>query len=143
MPASDVLAAERRVAVRMRAVQQPDERAIGDRARHVAQLRQPVQPQLAHALEVGLGERRPRDDVGEQRAAPGSVKRLSAVIVSSAASEPMSESSCAPSRASASCISIAERPPLPSSSMSSVSAARPSLPGGSSAAPRRDEQRSA
>ena len=64
---SDALGAERRVAVGMRAVEQPDERAIGDRARHVAQLRQPVQPQLAHALEVLVAQRRSRGDVGEQR----------------------------------------------------------------------------
>ena len=51
----------------MRAVEQPHERAIGDGAGHVAQLRQPVQPQLADAREVGLAQRRPRGDVGEQR----------------------------------------------------------------------------
>ena len=46
------------------------------------------------------------------------------------ASDPMSVSNCAPMRASASCISIADRSPLPSSSMSAVIAASPSLPGG-------------
>ena len=63
-----LLAAHRRVAVRMRR-----RTAAGRTSRsatapgHVAQLRQPVQPELADALEVGLGQRRPRDHVGEQR----------------------------------------------------------------------------
>ena len=55
----------------MRAVEQLQERAIGDRAGHVAQLGQPVQPQLADAREVGLAQRRADDDVGEQRRARG------------------------------------------------------------------------
>ena len=65
----------------MRAVQQPDERAIGDRAGHVAQLRQPVQPQLAHAREVVLSQRRPRDDVGEQRERRAAANRLRTVTL--------------------------------------------------------------
>ena len=65
--ASACLAAHRRVAVRVLGVEQLDERPIRDRARHVAQLGQPVQPELPDALEVGLGQRRPRDHVGEQR----------------------------------------------------------------------------
>ena len=60
-------AADRRMAVRMRAVEQLEERAVGDGAGHVAQLRQPVQPQLPHAREVVLPQRRTHDDVGEQR----------------------------------------------------------------------------
>jgi hypothetical protein len=43
----------------------------------------------------------------------------------------MSVSNCAPMRASASCIPIADRSPLPSSSMSATMAASPSLPSGS------------
>ena len=61
----------------MRAVQQPHERAVGDRAGHVAQLRQPVQPQLADAREVGLGKRRARPTMSaEQRRAPRSANRV-------------------------------------------------------------------
>ena len=48
--------AERHVAVGMAAVEQLDERAIGDRARHVAKLREPVQAQLADALEIRFEE---------------------------------------------------------------------------------------
>ena len=59
-------APDRRMAVRMRAVEQPEKRAIGERAGHVAQLRQAVQPQLPHAREVVLAQRRAHDDVGEQ-----------------------------------------------------------------------------
>ena len=65
----------------MRAVEQPEERAIGDRAGHVAQLRQPMQPQLPDAHEVRFAQRRPRDHVGEQPR-PRSAKRLSAVTLS-------------------------------------------------------------
>ena len=61
------------------AVQQPDERAIGDRARHVAQLRQPVQPQLPHALEVVLGRATGRAAMSASSVSAGPVKRLSAV----------------------------------------------------------------
>ena len=49
------------------AVDQAQKGAIGDGRRHVPQLRQPMQPQLAHARHVGLSYRRPDDDVGEQR----------------------------------------------------------------------------
>ena len=51
----------------MRAVQQLQERAIGDGARHVADLREPVQPQLPDAGEIALPERRAHDDVRQQR----------------------------------------------------------------------------
>ena len=44
------------MAVRMIAVEQPHERAIGDRRRVIAQLLQPLEPELAHALDVRLGE---------------------------------------------------------------------------------------
>ena len=60
------LGADRRVPVRMRAVKQFEKRAIGDRGRHVAELGQAMQPELAHAGEVGVAQRRPGDHVGEQ-----------------------------------------------------------------------------
>ncbi len=59
-------AAERRVAVGCVPIQQPREDALGDRARHVAQLNQAIQTLAAHALEVGVEQRRPDDDVGEE-----------------------------------------------------------------------------
>jgi hypothetical protein len=61
------LAANRRVAVGMLPVEQLQERAIGERAGHVAQLREAVQPQLADPREIVVAQRRPRDDVREQR----------------------------------------------------------------------------
>ena len=69
-------------------------------------------------------------------ASPRSANRPSVVIVACAASAPMSVSNCAPIRARSSWRPIAVRSPLPSSSMSAVSAARPSLPTGSPADPR-------
>ena len=134
-------AADRRVAVRMRAVEQLEERAVGDRAGHVAQLRQPVQAQLAHAREVVVAQRRTRRRRRTAGRARDRAKRLRTVTLATVASEPMSVSNCAPRRASASCISIAERSPLPSSSMSAVTAARPSLPAGSDDGAAADEQR--
>ena len=65
--------------------------------------------------------------VGEPRAA----STASRIV----ASEPISESSCAPMRPSASCSSSASRSPLPSSSMSLVIAASPGRSGGSADAP--------
>ena len=53
--------------VRMRAEQQTDERPIGNRPRHVANLRQPMEPQLPHANEILLAQRRPGHHVGQQR----------------------------------------------------------------------------
>ncbi len=61
------LAAERRVSVRMAAIQQPDECAICDGAGHVAKLCQPIQPKLAYAHEVAFQQGRAGGDVGEQR----------------------------------------------------------------------------
>ena len=55
------------MAVRVRAVQQLQERAIGERGRHVAQLRETMQAELADAREIALAQRRPDDDVGEKR----------------------------------------------------------------------------
>ena len=133
------LAAERRVAVRMVAVEQPDERAIGDRARHVAQLRQPMQPQLAHPLEVGLGAATAAPPCRRAATAPAPAKRLSAVTRrAAAASEPMSESSCAPiARQRLVHLDRRARRRCPRRACRRVIAASPSLPGGSSAAPRR------
>ncbi len=61
------LAADRRVAVGMRAVDQPQERAIGDGAGHVAHLRQAVQPQLPYAREIALAQRGADDHVRQDR----------------------------------------------------------------------------
>ena len=52
--AERVLRPDRLVPVRMAAVQQPGEGAIRDRRRHVAQLDEPVQAQLADAIEIAL-----------------------------------------------------------------------------------------
>ena len=54
------------MAVRRIAVQQPGERAVGDHAGHVAQLDEPVQPQLTHPHEIGFAECGPHDDLGQQ-----------------------------------------------------------------------------
>ena len=51
----------------MLAVEQPQEGAVGDGRRHVAELRQAVQAQLPHARHIVIVHRRPDDDVGEQR----------------------------------------------------------------------------
>jgi len=59
-------AADRGMAVRMRAVEQLQERAIGDGPRHVAQLREPMQPQLTHAGEIVLADRGAHHDVRQQ-----------------------------------------------------------------------------
>ena len=48
-PRSAALVADREVAVRMRAVEQPQERALGHRRRQVLQLAQPIEPQLPDA----------------------------------------------------------------------------------------------
>ena len=53
--------------LRMRAVEQLHERAIGDSAGHVAQLHQAVQPQLANAREIFLTQRRTHDHRREHR----------------------------------------------------------------------------
>ena len=60
------LAPRGRVAVRMCTVQDAQKRAVGDRARVVAQLRQPMQPQLPHARDIFDGKGRPRGDVGHE-----------------------------------------------------------------------------
>jgi hypothetical protein len=56
---------DRRVAVRMRAVEQLQKRAVRDGARHVAQLHQAMHAQLPHAREILLAQRRTHDDVGQ------------------------------------------------------------------------------
>ena len=82
--------------VGMLAVQQLHERPIGDGAGHVAQLRQPMEPKLPHAREVGLAQATAAPPCRRAASAPAPAKRLSTVTLSSAASDPMSESSCAP-----------------------------------------------
>ena len=48
-------------------IQQLGEGAVGERRRHVAQLHEPVEPQLADAIEVPLVEPRTDEHVGEHR----------------------------------------------------------------------------
>ena len=60
------LAADRQMTVRVIAVEQRCERAIGQRRGHVAKLPQAVGAELAHALELAGVELRTDDDVGEQ-----------------------------------------------------------------------------
>ena len=52
--------------VRVIAVQQRRERAIGQRRGHVPKLPQPVGAQLPHPLELAVVDLRTHDDVGEQ-----------------------------------------------------------------------------
>ena len=59
--------ADREVPVGMLAVHQAQERALGDRGRRVLQLAEPIEPELAHAIEIGLAQARPKQDVREQR----------------------------------------------------------------------------
>ena len=59
--------AERHVRVRMRAVHHLHEGAIGNRGRHVANLHEPGQPELADAIEVGDVQPRANHAIGEQR----------------------------------------------------------------------------
>ena len=54
----------------MIAIEQRGQRAFGHRRRMIAQLPQSLEPQLAHALDVGVGEIRRDRHLGEQRAAP-------------------------------------------------------------------------
>ena len=61
------LGAERHVRVRMRAVHDLHERAVGDRRRHVANLHEPRQPELPDAIEVGRVEPRTHHAIGKQR----------------------------------------------------------------------------
>ena len=51
----------------MVAIQQADERAIGNRCWHVAQLREAMQAQLANAHEIAFGERRPHHHIRHER----------------------------------------------------------------------------
>ena len=61
------LAADRRMTVRMLAVEKTDERAVGHGPGHVAQLDEPVQPQLPDPGEIVLGERGTNGHVGQSR----------------------------------------------------------------------------
>ena len=61
------LAPDRRVAVRMVAVQQLQKGPVRDGPRHVAKLGEAMEPQLAHAIEIRFAQRRPDDDVRQQR----------------------------------------------------------------------------
>ena len=58
--------AERHVRVRMRAIDELHEGAIGDRGRHVADLDESRQPQLPEPVEVRFRQPRPDDAVGHQ-----------------------------------------------------------------------------
>ncbi len=55
------------MSVRVRAVQSLREHALGNSRRHVAQLQQTIQPQVADTFEVGGLEARARQHLGEQR----------------------------------------------------------------------------
>ena len=91
----------------------------------IAQLPQPLEPKLADALEVGVGEVRRRARSRATSARPVSRKRSSVVRLTTVASWPTSTSRSPPMRAMRSEISSAEWPRLPSSSRSAVSDARP------------------
>ena len=60
------LRADRQVPVGMIAIEQLREGAIRERRRHVLQLQQPVQPQVADAIELALLEPRPDQHVAHQ-----------------------------------------------------------------------------
>ena len=60
-------AADRRMPVRVVAVQELDERPVGDRTRQVAELHEPMKPKLPDACEIGIGQARARGHVGHQR----------------------------------------------------------------------------
>ena len=54
------------MAVRMRAVQALGEHPLGDGGRHFPHLKEPVEAQIAHTLEVGGVQPGPHDHVGQQ-----------------------------------------------------------------------------
>ena len=76
----------------MVAVDQPQERALGDGRRQVLQLTQPIEPQLADAVEVVLAQARPRQQIREAAPTPRSANRASVVSVNIVASGPTSTS---------------------------------------------------
>jgi hypothetical protein len=65
-----LLAADRRVAVGMVAVQKLHKGSIGHRAGRIAKLRQPMESELTHPSEVGLGEGRTSDHIGQEPQRP-------------------------------------------------------------------------
>ena len=60
-------APDRQMAVRMRAVQPLSEHPLGNRGRHLPHLEEPVEPEIAHALEIGGIQPRPHDHLRQQR----------------------------------------------------------------------------
>ena len=58
--------ANRQVAIGVRAVKALREHPLGDGRWHVAKLQQPVEPQVAHAVEVGGLEAGPRNHLCQQ-----------------------------------------------------------------------------
>ena len=78
MEPNDVLACERterfhtadgQVPVGMRGIQQPEERAFRHRRRKIGELTEPIEPELANTLEVGILHRRRDEHPGQQRCA--------------------------------------------------------------------------
>ena len=61
------LAPDRQVAVGVGAVQALGEDALGDGGRHLPHLEEPVEAEIAHAVEVGGVQPRPDDHLGQQR----------------------------------------------------------------------------
>ena len=113
-----LLGAERHVRVRMRAVHDLHERAIGDRRRHVANLHEPRQPKLPDAIEIGRRRAAGRTTQSASSDSAWRANFASAVTVNTVASADTSVSRWAPIRANAALTSIAERLPVPSSIMS-------------------------
>ena len=139
---SDPSDADRQVAVRMVAIEQLRERAIGQRRRHVLQLQQPVQPQIADAIELALLEPRADQHVAHQleaaieialerrQAEDGGVVTDVDVELRADAAERLVDVE-------------RRRSPQPSSSMSPVIAARPGRSGGSDDGPDRHQRQHA
>ena len=118
--------AEGQMAVRVRRRTAPREHRLRVDAGTSRNCRRRFSRSVADALEVG---RRPaagrHDDVGQQAQALAARTARAASATARRRPGPTSVSSSAPMRASASCISMADRSPDPSSSMSAVIAARP------------------
>ena len=64
-----ILAADREVAVRVSAVQEVQERTLGDCRRQILELPKPIDAQLTHPLEIRLTHRRGCDQARQQRCA--------------------------------------------------------------------------
>src|SRR5215207_3633824 len=60
------LRADRQVSVRVLGIEQLREDAVGDGRRQIAELDEPIEPQLAHPIEIALIQERYPDHRGEQ-----------------------------------------------------------------------------